>query len=138
MIIKNNLHPDGKVIPPDRREIKPLPCITRQMTEEERQKYGAPNPVERPKTIDLGKLTPEKHHERKKMMKYLETGVMPPEVVDLSKRVKEAREAHGLKQSDFAALAGISQKTVSDLERLRRLIRPKTLEKIEKCLKDLE
>ena len=138
MIIKNNLHLDGKVIPPDRREIKPLPCITRQMTEEERQKYGAPNPVERPKTIDLGKLTPEKHHERKKMMKYLETGVMPPEVVDLSKRVKEAREAHGLKQSDFAALAGISQKTVSDLERLRRLIRPKTLEKIEKCLKDLE
>ena len=138
MIIKNNLHPDGKVIPPDRRKIKLLPCITRQMTEEERQKYGAPNPVERPKTIDLGKLTPEKHHERKKMMKYLETGVMPPEVVDLSKRVKEAREAHGLKQSDFAALAGISQKTVSDLEWLRRLPRPKTLENIEKCLKDLE
>ena len=99
MIIKNNLHPDGKVIPPDRRKIKPLPCITRQMTEEERQKYGAPNPVERPKVIDLGKLTPEKHRERKEMMKYLETGVMPPEVVDLSKRVKEAREAHGLKQA---------------------------------------
>lgn len=138
MIIKNNLHPDGKVIPPDLRRCQPLPCITRQMTEEERQKYGAPNPVKRPKVIDLGKLTPEKHRERKEMLEYLETGVMPPEVVDLSKRVKEAREAHGLKQSDFAALAGISQKTVSDLELIRRLIRPKTLEKIEKCLKDLE
>ena len=138
MIIKNNLHPDGKVLPPDRRRYKPLPCITRQMTEEERLKYGAPNPVERPKVIDLGKLTPEKHRERKEMTEYLETGVMPQEVVDLSKRVKAIREKKGLKQSEFAALAGISQKTVSDLEWLRRLPRPKTLEKIEKCLKDLE
>ena len=138
MIIKNNLHPDEKVLPPDRRRYKPLPCITRQMTEEERKKYGAPNPVERPKVIDLGKLTPEKHRERKEMMEYLETGVMPQEVVDLSKRVKAIREKKGLKQSDFAALAGISQKTISDLEWLRRLIRPKTIEKIEKCLKDFE
>ena len=138
MIIKNNLHPDGKVIPPDRRRCQPLPCITRQMTEEERQKYGAPNPVKRPKVIDLGKLTPEKHRERKEMLEYLETGAMPQKVVDLSKRVKAIREKKGLKQSEFAALAGISQKTVSDLEWLRRLPRPKTLEKIENCLKDLE
>ena len=138
MIVKNNMHPDGKLVPMDRRKINLLPCITRQMTEEERQKYGPPNPVKRPKVIDLGKLTPEKHRERKEMLEYLETGIMPPGVVDLSKRVKAIREKKGLKQSEFAALAGISQKTVSDLEWLRRLIRPKTIEKIENCLKDLE
>ena len=138
MIIKNNLYPDGKVLPPDRRRCQPLPCITRQMTEEERHKSGAPNPVKRPKVIDLGRVRPEKHRERKEMMKYMETGVMPPEVVDLSKRLKEAREAHGMKRNEFAALAGVSTKTISDFEHLRRLIRPKTIEKIENCLKDLE
>lgn len=48
VIIKNNEYPDGKELPPDRSKYdKPLPCKTRQMTEEERKKYGPPNPVER-------------------------------------------------------------------------------------------
>lgn len=136
MIIKNNAHPDGKKLPPDRRKSQPLPCVTRQMTADERLIYGEPEKTAQ--TDHACKLSSEKQQERQQRLEYLETGVMPQEVVDISRRVKEVRKANGLKQSDFAALAGISQKTVSDLEGLRKFPRPKTIKKAEECLRNFK
>lgn len=62
VIIKNNQCPDGKELPPDRRKYdEPPKCTTRQMTEEEREKYGPPNPVKRPLVFNFDPTLGEKN-----------------------------------------------------------------------------
>lgn len=132
MIIRNNDYPDGLFLKPDRRKLEHPSCTTRKMTAAEWERYGERVKVEREMPP---KMAPEKLLDQRQRDTYTEFGIMPPEVIALSERIKAIREEHHLRQADIAGMAGVSQKTISDLEALRRFPRPKTVKMVEECLK---
>lgn len=124
MIIKNNAHPDGRILLPDRRKYTSEECTTRTMTEEEIERYGKPSNIPRPKR-------PARFcREDTERLTYYETGELPGYVVDLSERSKRVRAEKNLYQRDVAKISGVSQLTVSALESLKKFPRQSSLDKI--------
>lgn len=116
MIHKNNEHPEGKYIPPDRRIFAMVsPCTTRPMTEEEWEYYGEPNPVER-------HADPYAREE----LLY----VVTQEDKDFAAKVKEERTRRGLTQVEFGALCGVSGTTIGKIEGFYHRPAPSTKRKL--------
>ena len=132
MIIKDNAHPDGRLILPDRRKYTAEECTTRPMTEEEIERYGKPSNISR--TC----LPPKVWKEDTERITYYETGELPDYVVALSERSRRVRAEKNLKERDIAEIAGVSQTTVSVLESLKRFPRRSSLDKIRVGLDIIE
>lgn len=132
MIIKDNAHPDGRLILPDRRKYTSEECTTRPMTEEEIERYGKPSTIPRP-------MPPSRvWKEDTERITYYETGELPDYVIELSERSRRVRAEKNLKQIDVAEISGVSQTTVSVLEKLQRFPRRSSLDKIRAGLDVIE
>ena len=132
MIIKDNAHPYGRLILPDRRKYTSEECTTRPMTEEEIERYGKPSTIPRP-------MPPSKiWKEDTERLTYYETGELPDYVVELSERSRRVRKERNLKERDVAKISGVSQTTVSVLETLKRFPRQSSLDKIRAGLDVIE
>lgn len=131
MIIKNNAHPDGRILLPDRRTYT-AECTTRPMTEEEIERYGKPSNIPRPKHPSrIWKGDTER-------ITYYETGELPDYVVELSERSRRVRAEKNMSQRDVSKISGVSQITVSVLETLKRFPRQSSLDKIRAGLDVIE
>ena len=131
MIIKDNAHPYGRILLPDRRKYTAEECTTRPMTEEEIERYGKPS--------NIPPMPPSKvWKEDTERITYYETGELPDYVVELSERSRRVRAEKNLKERDIAEIAGVSQTTVSVLETLKRFPRQSSLDKIRAGLDTIE
>lgn len=118
MIHKNNEHPEGKYIPPDRRIFATVaPCTTRQMTEEEREKYGEPNPVKR---------RCDAYTEKEVIY------IITEKDKAYAAKVKAEREKRELSQKMLAKLCGVSATTIRETESVHRIPKAETKRKINK------
>lgn len=132
MIIKDNAHPDDRLILPDRRKYTAEECTTRPMTKEEIERYGKPSnipPNASPSKVRKGDT---------ERLVYYETGELPDYVVALSERSRRVRAEKNLKQRDVAEIAGVSHFTVSALESLKKFPRQSSLDKIRAGLDVIE
>lgn len=132
MIIKDNAHPDGRILLPDRRKYTAEECTTRPMTEEEIERYGKPSNIPR-------QMPPSKAWKGDtERLTYYETGELPDYVVALSERSRRVRKERNLNQREVARISGVSHFTVSVLETLKRFPRQSSLDKIRAGLDIIE
>lgn len=115
MIVKNNKYPDGIELRPD-RSINISPCTVRQMTEEERVKYGEPSslPVIREKAEQVWMVSDEDRA--------------------FALWLREERSKRKMTQKEFAELIGVSQPNISYWEIMRNKPSEKARKKIENAL----
>lgn len=121
MILKNDKHPDGVELKPDRTVIEVSPCVTRKMTDEDWEKYGERNPV------DVKRIKAE---ECEKFNVW-----MPTEAdCEFAQRMREERLKRHMSQKKLAKVVGVSQNTICNYESLRYKPNKQIRLKIEKVL----
>lgn len=100
-------------------------CTVRQMTNEERKKYGLPPLEHEDLTV---RIIPAVKKEKPK-------NAIKEETKKISERIRQERSNLRLSDTKLAKLIGISQPTLSKIERLKTNASPETLEKLNEYFK---
>jgi ribosome-binding protein aMBF1 (putative translation factor) len=121
MIIMDGKTPQGRELKPRGKYFDPSPVTTRQMTDEEWEKYGAPNmkaAAQRKLAIESFKQSIQKR------------GTEPTiQSETFAKRVKEERQKRGLSTYKLADLCALTHATITNIEK-GKPCRPRTVKKI--------
>lgn len=100
-------------------------CTVRQMTNEEREKYGLPPLEHEDPTV---RIIPALKQEKPKK-------IINEETEKMSQRILKERAALCVSTKKFSQIVGISQPTLSKIERLKTNASPETLEKLNEYFK---
>lgn len=106
LIIFDSITPEGRRLINKKTEPSPSPCEVRQMTDEEREKYGLP-PLPKP-----------------------EEGINPKADPVFAAKVREERERLGMSLNKFSEYLGIDHKTLTNIEKCRNKTSKSTREHI--------
>lgn len=100
-------------------------CTVRQMTNEERERYGLPPLEHEDHTV---RIIPAVKKEKQK-------NAIKEETKKISERIRQERSNLRLSDTKLAKLIGISQPTLSNIARLKTNASPETLEKLNEYFK---
>lgn len=100
-------------------------CTVRQMTNEERERYGLPPLEHEDHTV---RIIPAVKKEKPK-------NAIKEETEKMSQKILKERAALCVSAKKFSQIVGISQPTLSKIERLKTNASPETLEKLNEYFK---
>lgn len=119
VLIMDGQTPKGRRLTAKRNHSLVSPCVTRKMTEEEREFYGLPNPPEKyddpPRFASLSPDVPPRGNKKDPAF---------------GERIKEEREKRNMSIKAFGKLVGVSSMTVSNIEKAVYGVKENTRKKI--------
>lgn len=130
VLIMDGKTPNGRRLIAKRNHSVVSPCITRQMTEEEKAFYGEPalRKKSTPKKVTAKREKPKTVKPQKPRNRNL------PKDPDFAEKIRAERERLGMTRVAFSKMVGVPASTIESVEKCLYGLRESTKEKICKAL----